>query len=292
MGKQRNYPFTAWDMGLFSADLSIDKSITYLVLGKEICPTTKKEHLQGFVMFRNPVANPKKCLMKMGFSKSIHIENMISNPISCMEYCLKDGDFLEFGTRPSGQGRRSDLDNVKSIIKTGGKMKDVIDKSSNYQSLKMGEFLLKYLEKPRPIAPIKVLWLYGDSGTGKTKYVYDKFGTEVFRPVNEKWWEGYDGEKVVLLDDFRPDFCSFVRLLQFTDIYPFKVECKGGSRHVQYDTIVITAPTDYKTMWSSETKENLLQLKRRITMEQKFGTEVEGNTKPQLHDSENLIVTF
>lgn len=292
MGKSRNYAFTSWDEGLFSHSLKCDSKINYMIMGKEICPKTKKIHFQGFFNTHNPVANGKKILENMGFSKSVHVEPAIGSPSQNFKYCSKDEDFIEWGDRPSGQGRRSDLDTVKELVKSGGKMKDVIDKGSNYQSLKMGEFLLKYLEKPREIKPIEVYWLYGESGTGKTKYVYDKYGTEVFRPVSDKWWEGYDGEKVVLLDDFRPAFCSFVRLLQFTDIYPFKVECKGGSRHVQYETIIITAPTDYSTMWSSETKEDLEQLKRRITLEQKFGTEVEGNTKPQLQECENLIITF
>lgn len=288
MGKSRNYCFTAWDMDLFSPSLQMDSKIVYFVMGNEKCPETKKSHIQGFMNLKNPVANGKKILMDMGFSKSVHIEVSKGSPYDNFLYCSKDGDFHEWGTRPSGQGRRSDLDNVKSIVKSGGSMVDIIEKSSNYQSLKMGEFLFKYLEKPRPVEPIKVLWLYGASGTGKTKYVYDNFGTEVFRPVNEKWWEGYDGHKVVLLDDFRPEFCSFVRLLQLTDIYPFKVECKGGSRHVQYHTIIVTAPCDASTMWEHETKEALVQLKRRITLEQKFGTEVGGNTNPDFTDSPNV----
>lgn len=291
MGKSRNYAFTAWDGSLFSPSLIVDKKIHYMIMGKEICPETKKVHYQGFFSTINPVANGKKILTTMGFSNSVHIEVANGTPFQNFKYCSKDENFLEWGTRPTGQGRRSDLENVKDIVKSGGKMIDIIDKSSNYQSLKMGEFLLKYLEKPREIKKIDVYWLWGESGSGKTKWVYDKFGTEVFRPVNEKWWEGYDGHKIVLLDDFRPEFCSFVRLLQLTDIYPFKVECKGGSRHIQYHTIIITAPVDASTMWRGETKESLEQIKRRITLEQKFGTEVKGNTNLDF-TKKDLIIEF
>jgi len=158
-------------------------------------------------------------------------------------------------------------------------MIDIIDKSSNYQTIRMGELLFKYLESKRVVNKIDVFWLFGCAGTGKTKWVYDSY-SDPYRPITEKWWEGYDGQKVILIDDFRTTWCSFSRLLQLTDIYPFKVECKGGSREVQYTTIIITAPSDHRTMWEYETKEALDQLSRRITLEREFGTEVQGNTKP------------
>ena len=50
--------------------------------------------------------------------------------------------------------------------------------------------------------------------------VYEE-NTNVFRPLNYKWWEGYDGHEVVLLDDIRKDFCKFHELLTLLDIYPY-----------------------------------------------------------------------
>lgn len=294
MGKTRNFAFTYYKMDLFSANFEIGTKIKYLIMGKETCPKTKKLHIQGFMILHNPVVNGKKILNSVGFDNTVHIEPAVAGIDKNIAYCSKDNDYLEFGQKPVGSGKRTDLDIVKNVISTGGGMKEVIGVATNYQSLKMGEFLLKYNEKKRPIEKIKVYWYYGPAGSGKTRAVWDKHDiNEIFRPFGKeyKWWEGYDGHKIILLDDFRVEDCSFVRLLQLLDIYPFKVETKGGSREAHYTTVYVTAPNDAVTTWANETKEGLDQLTRRITLEQRFGTEVEGNTN--LDQNQNsIIVTF
>ena len=109
---------------------------------------------------------------------------------------------------------------------------------------------------------INVIWIWGASQTGKTKYVYDNCPNP-FRPLNFKWWEGYDGHKTVLIDDFRKDYCKYHELLTLLDIYPIRVETKGGSRQVQFDTIYITSP--YSPEETYDTREDIFQLTRRIT---------------------------
>ena len=82
-------------------------------------------------------------------------------------YLKKDGIFEEFGT-PSEQGKRTDINAIKELVENGGNMNDIINISTSYQSMKCGELILKYKEKPREIAPIEVIWYYGKAGTGKS----------------------------------------------------------------------------------------------------------------------------
>ena len=92
-------------------------------------------------------------------------------------------------------------------------MNDVIGVSTSYQSMKCGELLLKYKEPARPVDKIEVYWFYGKSGSGKSKKVFDT-EVNIFRPTTYKWWDGYDRNDVVLIDDWRPSWCSFVNLLK------------------------------------------------------------------------------
>lgn len=78
----------------------------YIVIGKEICPETKRNHLQGFVYFENPLTY--KSVQKRLCNYSIHVEQMKGTHEEAIEYCKKDGDFLEEGERPV-QGDRGDL---------------------------------------------------------------------------------------------------------------------------------------------------------------------------------------
>lgn len=163
------------------------------------------------------------------------------------DYCKKSGGIWEQWGVQEKQGKRNDIDEIKDIVMNGGSMSDIIDKSTSYQSMKCGELLLKYRETPRDVSPIEVIWFYGKSGSGKTKLIFDT-EVNIFRPTTYKWWEGYDAHSVVLIDDFRPSFCSFVNLLKLTDIYPFRVQTKGGSRQVKYNKIYITShlsPEEY-----------------------------------------------
>ena len=51
-----------------------------------------------------------------------------------------------------------------------------------------------------------VVGLEGPPGSGKTHYVMQKYGSGVYKKQpSGKWFEGYDVQKVILLDDFRGD---------------------------------------------------------------------------------------
>ena len=169
MKKERNFCFTFWenDIHMWNNKLELSKhtNIKYMIMGKEICPETKNIHYQSYVIFKNPIVNCIKALKALGFSEKIHVEIKAKNAttVQGVEYCKKDGEFKEFGEAPVPQGRRSDLQKIKEIIEQGGGMEEIIDEASNYQSLRAGELLLKYREKPREInIDLKVFWLWGD----------------------------------------------------------------------------------------------------------------------------------
>ena len=143
----------------------------------------------------------------------------------------------------------------------------------------MAESLMKYFEPKREIVPT-IIWIWGESGSGKTRWVYENY-TEVFRPVSHKWWEGYDGHKTVLIDDIRADWCTWREILTLLDVYPLKVECKGGSRQLLAETIILTCDRPPEGVWCNS--EDVNQLHRRISeirelhrITQKSG----GNTSP------------
>lgn len=266
--KCRAYVFTYFypdeSMTRWIKGLSLRKGIAYMVCGKEICPTTKKEHLQGYIRWTN--AKTWKAAKKWFELDKIHIEYAKGNDFHNQDYCLKENKFLEIG-EPTKQGKRTDIERAVSIVKKTNSIASVLEEVNNYQAVRHCELYMKYKEKARDIAPIEVIWIYGSSGKGKTRKVYDDNPSEnIFTPINYKWWEGYDAHEVVLIDDIRRDFCLFKELLKLTDIYPFRVETKGGSRQVQFKKLYITAPYSPEHMWCDYCSgENITQLLRRIT---------------------------
>ncbi len=271
--KKQAQKFRSWCFTYFPTDetadlrwfknLATSSQIRYLVMGREHCPKSGKLHFQGYISYNN--AKTFKQTKKWFQLDKIHLEPAAGNDIHNQKYCSKENLLIEIGT-PLKQGKRSDISEAITILGAKASMSAVLERVHNYQAVRHAELWLKYKEKKRPVEPINVIWIYGSSGSGKTRKVYDdNSGNEIFVPVSYKWWEGYDAQSIVLIDDIRRDFCKFHELLKLTDIYPFRVETKGGSRQVQFKTLYITAPYSPTEMWEGRCDEDLYQLTRRIT---------------------------
>ena len=268
MSRKRSWCFTYFPTNdrdeLWFRELGKSKGVRYMIVGVETCPKTDKIHYQGYISYKN--AKTFKQTKKWFKLDRIHIEEAKGNDFHNQTYCSKDGNLLMEIGEPIKQGKRSDIQVAKDIVKETQSMSKVLEEVNNYQACRHAELYLKYNEKKRPVAPIEVIWIYGSSGKGKTRKVYDdNKDVDIYTPVNYKWWEGYDGHKVVLIDDMRRDFCKFHELIKMLDIYPFRVETKGGSRQVQFNKIYITAPYSPTDMWYNRTEEDIYQLTRRIT---------------------------
>lgn len=277
--RSRTYAFTFYPTNLerdiiYFTNLCAKKGLKNMFVGLETCPTTDRQHFQGFCRFKS-AKTWRSAKQKFFQLDKMHIEPAKASDTLNRDYCLAYGKYLnktghlkrliDFGD-VSIQGARTDITHAIEIIQEKGKMSAVLDEVHNYQACRHAELYLKYKEKPRPVCPIKVVNIHGGAGTGKTRAVYEFCSPQLpFKPISYKWWEGYDGDEYVLLDDIRGDFCKFHELLTLIDIYPFRVETKGGSRQIKAQYIFITTPKPLVEIWSHRTDEDIEQLSRRIT---------------------------
>lgn len=238
--------------------------VVFLAIGEEIAPTTQKKHWQGFIHFNN--ARSTKAIRKMLSPR--HVETAVSSDKENDIYCNKDGkNVIRHGEPVNNAGARTDIEAVRMSLLDGATMRDIAMSCTSMSSMNFGKAFLAYCEAPRAYAPREVIWYYGATGTGKTMAVFDAC-PEIFRPLSYKWWDGYDGHKTVLVDDIRPEWCTFDQILKLTGEAPFKIETKGGSRQAMYDRIFITSPDHPKDVWA--THEDKAQLLDRITIVKQF----------------------
>lgn len=237
----------------------------YIVFGHEV-GEQGTSHLQGYLYFENALSF-KSASTKLG--SRCHLEVAKGSAQQNRDYCTKDGDFFEYGQIPS-PGSRSDIREVKDMVMNGGTMMDVIKVATSYQSLRTAELLLKYVPCDKGYHEKKVYWFHGPTGTGKTRSAMDMAGdSDIWiSGKNLQWWEGYYGQKFVIIDDFRGDFCTFHELLRILDGYSYRVQVKGSSCWLRADTIVITSPYHPKDVYS--TIEDVTQLIRRISEIREF----------------------
>ena len=177
--------------------------------------------------------------------------------------------FTEKGTRPlcaGTAGGRSDLAAVVEAIKAKVPLRDIAEQhTEQYIHYNRGiERAIGLFSQPRNFKT-DVYWYYGSTGSGKSRAASDAAPSAYWKnPVN-KWWDGYQGESDVIIDDYRPDFCTFTTLLRLFDRYPLQVEAKGSSIHFVAKRIFITCPKNPEDTWASRSDEDLAQLTRRIT---------------------------
>uniref|UniRef100_UPI00404812A9 hypothetical protein n=4 Tax=Pseudomonadati TaxID=3379134 RepID=UPI00404812A9 len=232
------------------------------IYGQEHPDTTP--HLQGYIQFKHQkrMNEVKKAL---GTTR-LHLEKSNGTADQNIAYCSKeDIDPFIKGT-PKQPRKRTDIDLIKDLVKTNT-VKELIEDGTlrNQQQVKFAHTCFTYQQEHRTTYP-RVVWLCGDSGAGKSKYIYDRHQPdEVHKQSNSiKFWDGYENQPIVVLDDIRADFAKFHELLTLLDKYPHRVEVKGDTRIFNSSIVYVTSPYTPAELYKNKSTENLIQLIRRV----------------------------
>lgn len=199
--------------------------------------------------------------------------------------------------QPLEPGKRNDLEEVVNVLRTTRRRNEVI---LDYP--KVSSRCLKYVDRVFSLVSEdesrerhsflfrgdhcskRVYWLFGRPGSGKSRAVYPLWEQKkVYRlglgtgSKGSIWFDGYDGEPGLWIDDLSPDDgVSVTTLLNLLDVYPTKVQEKGSSFTVLFLFVVITSnfhPKDFSlNPWTQDA------LMRRITDLQVSNYSVEGVT--------------
>lgn len=169
------------------------------------------------------------------------------------------------------------------MAKNGTTLTKFLDTEPNFQQIRIFE-LARVAYTPKRYFKPEVIWVWGPTGSGKTRQVVENETDLWISGKNLKWWQGYENQEATLFDDFRADFCTFHELLRILDRYPYTVEVKGGHRELNSKRMYITSC--YPPGEVYRTREDIEQLMRRCTevrhVSNVCGSEVGGNTSPDL----------
>lgn len=253
----------------------------YIVFGREIGTTNNVPHIQGYIELDKPI-RMKACGKLLG--GRAHLEKRRGTREQARDYCTKDGNYEIRGDwAAGGQGKRTDIAGIMNQIKEGKKKLEMMEENPEVYSKHM-RFINEYVaelekESTREFRQLETHVLVGKAGSGKTKMAYESDPDIFVVDTTETFpFDGYNGEKTILLDDFYGGM-PYSRLLRVLDGYQYRVNVKGGHRYAQWNKIFITSneePTQWYKIGLTEA------LKRRITSVTKFGNEVEGNSIPPL----------
>lgn len=184
-------------------------------------------------------------------------------------------------------------------------MRDAIQDGLNERELfelhfpamvRYGRGLMRYraLVQPPRDHPTEVLIFAGPPGSGKTfaAHALAPPGDDVYwLGQTDKWWDGYDGQHTVVIDEMAGSRIPFLTLLRLLDPYPVRLETKGGTVEFVSHRIIITTnwlPEHWYPSVVARTGWDQCPLKRRVWDKVVFfarETDVFGREYYGQHDS-------
>lgn len=221
--------------------------VVYGVVGKEV-GKNKTPHLQGYTYFKSQ-RTFKSIKKKL---PGAHIEKAQGTPEQNRKYCMKEGDFVEWGEMPH-QGRRNDIEKVKQAIDEGMSSREIADLYiktwMRYHKGIDKLITMRDAEKSKEWREVHVKLVMGPTGIGKTREaLYELSDEKEWVPIPDtfkingdglKWWDGYSGESRLVIDEYANDV-KITTLLGILDGHQLRLSVKGGFTYAQWTQVVIT----------------------------------------------------
>ncbi len=232
----------------------------YYCMADEIA-TTGTYHTHIFLYSRSPI---RFNTVKNRFPTA-HIEKAIGNATENRDYIRKsgkwaedkksetsvEGTFYEFGTIPSENEEKDPkmfrlLQNVKDGLSTTEIIDDTPSfafKSRDIDVLREAILSERYRSQNREIT---VTYLYGASGSGKTRSIFEKHqSSEICRITdyngkNGVRFDAYHGHDVLVFEEFNSQI-PIETMLNLLDIYPLMLPARYTDRIACYTQVYITS---------------------------------------------------
>ncbi len=260
--RSRAFQFTINEIEKYKTLIEIIKNIKccdYYISCLEKAPTTGHEHIHLYVHFSNSYKISKKIL-----DLNVHIEICKGSPQQNINYIEKDGNILdEWGKRPK-QGMRT-VGELKKITNP-----DDLNWNEYNTWRKIHESIDNDIDIDDIFKNIKVYYIFGPSGIGKSKKAFEIAKENGYNKINlvsyeNGFWNGIGKScKVAIYDEFRDSSMKPSEFIKFIDYNKHPLNIKGGSIINNYELIIITSVQNPKLIYPNIGDEPREQWLRRI----------------------------
>ena len=235
--KAQTFCFTRYEMKF---DYEAVPTLRYICMGREVAPTTGREHWQGWCMFHH---NITRALAARRLGVALDGCQIMKGTVEQNDtYCRKEGKTVEWGKKPrDGQGRRSDLETYLQRVQDGATEEQLLEEAPATWAVygRRGEAARALMRRgPRPLLGVRRtwntevrVWWGSKTGTGKTRaavaWLTEAEGASYDDcSQSGNFLIGYTNNENVLIDDFSPMGMTRSLFLRMTDRYQVTINCK------------------------------------------------------------------
>jgi hypothetical protein len=183
-----------------------------------------------------------------------HIEPTQGRKEEAENYIQKRGKFAEkgevvvyiarHGEIQGRQGQRSDIAHIVQMIEDGIPNKQIRQLYPAQYFLHQSKIERIRQEIRQELAagecrPLVVKYIYGTSGTGKTRYINDTYGATAFRVTDYSHpFDGYNGQDILVFEEFHSQI-TMSGMLDYLDVYCTELPSRYANKIAVYSKVYI-----------------------------------------------------
>lgn len=260
-----------WDYDKLVDILKGWKAVKYWCIGYEVGVEHKRPHFHIFIYGTSPIS-AKTIHNKMpGINRKIRHATILEN----RDYVWKVGAWLgtekeqnhdhsldaESGDPPEEKGRgfRADLDSMYTLIKDGKSTYEILEENPQYidkiEKIDKVRQILREEQYKNVFRKLDVTYIWGVTGTGKTRGVLDKYGyTNVYRVTDYMHpFDNYKGQDVIMFEEFRSDLL-LGDMLKYLDGYPLELPSRYNNKVACFTKVYIVTNIDIRDQYPNVQK--------------------------------------
>lgn len=167
-----------------------------------------------------------------------------------------EGTFEDWGEIPKQKGEKADMEELFEMINNGYSNAEILAFNNDYIQMidkldKIRTTLLIEKYKNQRRLDLKVVYIYGATGTGKTRGVLDKHGDGNVYRVSDYLhpFDSYNMQEVIAFDEFRSGI-RISDMLNYCDIYPIELPARYSNKYACYHTVYIISNWSLEEQYS------------------------------------------
>ncbi|GLG86063.1 hypothetical protein comes_06080 [Coprococcus comes] len=185
-----------------------------------------------------------------------------------------EGTFEEYGTQPpDSKGKRSDMSELYQMIQNNMTNAEILAVNQDYimqidRLDKVRTTILMERFKETVRLNLEVIYIFGKTGTGKTRRVLEENGyVNVYRVTDYNHpFDSYTAQPAICFDEFRSSL-KLKEMLLYCDIYPIELPSRYSNKFACYNKVYIVSNWELEKQYSElqrEDKESWQAFLRRI----------------------------